>query len=171
MYSVICVSAKDWEMTELWTRVVRSITDTENTKIVLKTDGEPSVVEVQDKIINVRTQPTIPENPLAYDPQADGGAEREIQEVKKMIVGNKLGIGGQNGRGDDHGHLGADDPAGCGYGQKLSVGDDGRTACCRVRHKNCHGTLYEFGEQVLAKPKRSNKQKEKEGASDATWVG
>ena len=54
---------------------MRSISDTENTKIVLKTDGEPALVQVQDRIISVRTQPTIPENPPAYDPQANGGAE------------------------------------------------------------------------------------------------
>ena len=44
MYSVICVSAKDWEMTESWTEVMRSIRDTENTKIELKTDGDPALV-------------------------------------------------------------------------------------------------------------------------------
>ena len=37
-------------------------------------------------------------------------------------------------------------------------GDDGRTAYYRVRHKNFHGMVFEFGEQVLAKPKRGNKQ-------------
>ena len=55
-------------------------------------------------------------------------------------------------------------------------GDDGRTACYRVRHKIFHGKVFEFGEQVLAKPKRSNKQVKKKGAleprfHDATWVG
>ena len=33
-----------------------------------------------------------------------------------------------------------------------------------VRHKNFHGKVHEFGEQVLAKPKRSNKQVKKKGA-------
>ena len=42
----------------------------------------PALVQVQDRIIRVRTQPTIPENPPAYDPQANGGAERGVQEVK-----------------------------------------------------------------------------------------
>ena len=47
---------------------------------------------------------------------------------------------------------------------RFLVGDDGRTAYCRVRHKNFHGKVYEFGEQVLAKPRRSNKQIKKKGA-------
>ena len=33
--------------------------------IVLKTDGEPALV--QDRLISVRTQPTILENPPAYE--------------------------------------------------------------------------------------------------------
>ena len=59
--------------------------------------------------------------------------------------------------------------------KRFLVGDDGRTACYRVRHQNFHGKVFEFGEQVLAKPKRSNKQVKKKGAleprfHDATWV-
>ena len=46
---------------------------------------------------------------------------------------------------------------------RFLVGDDGRTACYSVRHKNFHGKVYEFVEQVLAKPKRSNKHVKKEG--------
>ena len=59
-------------------KVMRSISDTGNTKIVLKIDGEPALVQVQDKIISERTQPTIPENPPAYDPQANGRAESSV---------------------------------------------------------------------------------------------
>ena len=45
-----------------------------------------------------------------------------------------------------------------------------------MRHKNFQGKVFEFGEQVLAKSKRSNKQVRKKGAleprfHDATWVG
>ena len=65
----------------------------------------------------MRAQPTIPENPPAYDPQANGGAERRVQEVKRTIEGTQIGIGGQNWRGNHghHGHIGVDDPTGCGY--------------------------------------------------------
>ena len=38
------------------------------------------MVQVQDRVISVRTQPTIPENPPAYDPQANGGAERGVHQ-------------------------------------------------------------------------------------------
>ena len=48
-------------------KIMRSTSDTGNTKIVLKTDGEPALVQAQDRIISMRTQPTIPENPSACD--------------------------------------------------------------------------------------------------------
>ena len=35
-------------------KIMRSISDTVNTKIVLKTDGEPALVQVQDRVISVR---------------------------------------------------------------------------------------------------------------------
>ena len=104
-----------------WTGIVdkamMSINDTGNTKIVLKTDGEPALVQVQDRI----HQPTVPENPPAYDPQALGGAERGVQEVKRKIEGNQIGISGQSRRGhhEYHVHLGVDDPAGRGYDQQV----------------------------------------------------
>ena len=59
---------------------------------------------------------------------------------------------------------------------KYLVGDDGRTAYYRVNLKNFNGKVFEFGEQVLAKPERSNKSIKKKQAldarfHDATWVG
>ena len=103
-------------------KVMRSISDKENTKIVLKTDGEPALVQLQDRINSVRTQPTIPGNPHAYETQTNGGAVRG-QEVKKTIEGNQCGTGGQNSLRDhgDHGHLRVDDPAGRGYDQPVLV--------------------------------------------------
>ena len=66
-------------------KIMRSISDTVNTKIVLKTDGESALVQVQERVISVRTHPTIPENPPAYDPQANGSAERAVQEVEGQL--------------------------------------------------------------------------------------
>ena len=56
------------------------------------------------------------------------------------------------------------------------VGDDGRTAYYRVRHKNFHGKVLSSVSRCWPKPKRSNKQVKKKGAleprfHDATWVG
>ena len=98
-------------------KIMRSISDTGNTKIVLKTDGEPGLVQVQDRVISVRTQLTVAENPPACDPQANGGAEIGVQEVKGQLRAAEC----PNWRGDHgyHGYFGLDDPAGCGYDKQV----------------------------------------------------
>ena len=132
---------------------------------------------LQDKIISVRTQPTIPENPPAYDPQANGGAERGVQEVEGQLrpkFGSEARIGVEIT--ETVAILGWMTPQAADTINRFLDGDDGRTAYSRVRHRNFHGKVYEFGEQVLAKSKRSNKKVKKKGAleptfHDATWVG
>ena len=126
----------------------------------------------------MRTQPTIPENPPAYDPQANGGAERAVQEVKEQLRATNLGLEARIGVEitDTMAILKWMIPQAADTIHNFFVGDDGRTAYLRVRHKNFYGEVYEFGEQVLAKPQRSNKQVKKKGAleprfHDATWVG
>ena len=47
---------------------------------------------------------------------------------------------------------------------RFLIGDDDHTTFHRVRHNNFHGKVFEFGEQVLPKPKRSNKQVKKKVA-------
>ena len=118
---------------------MRSISDTVNTKIVLKTDGQPALVQVQDRVISVITQPTIPENKPTYDPQANGGAERAVQEVRKTLDGNQIWVRGQNWHGDHgyHGHLGVDDPVGCGYDKQVLV-------WARWTHRILMSTTQEF---------------------------
>ena len=59
---------------------------------------------------------------------------------------------------------------------RFLVGDDGRSASYRIRHKNFYGKVYEFGEQVLAKAKRATRRSKRKGAleprfHDDTWVG
>ena len=73
-------------------KVIGSIKETGNTKIRLKTDGEPALVQVQERIAEKRGQATIPENPPAYDPQSNGEAERAVQEVKAQLRATKLGL-------------------------------------------------------------------------------
>ena len=59
-------------------------------KVVLKTDGEPALVTVQEAVAKARTHETICQNPPGYDPQANGAAERAVAEVKAQMRAFKI---------------------------------------------------------------------------------
>ena len=145
-------------------RIMRSISDTENRKIVLKTDGGPALVQVQDRVISVRTQPTIPETPPAHDTQANGGAERVVQEVKGQLRATKMGLEARIGVDimDTMAILEWMIPWAAVTINRFLVGDDGRTAYYIVRHKNFDGKVYEFGEQVFGQTQDEQQAGQKE---------
>ena len=60
--------------------------------VVLKSDGEPAMLAVQKAIGRARRHSTIPENSPAYTPQANGVAERAVQEVTAQLRCLKLGL-------------------------------------------------------------------------------
>ena len=55
-------------------------------------DGEPAFVQVQEAVKNRRAHEAALEQPLAHDLQADGGAERAVQEIKALITCLKIGL-------------------------------------------------------------------------------
>ena len=63
-------------------KVLQSIRETGNTKMVLKTDGDPAMAQLQEQIITEREHKTIPQNPPAHDPQANREAERPFKTSK-----------------------------------------------------------------------------------------
>ena len=63
-----------------------------HTEIVLKSDGEPAIMQVQNAVKASRVHPTICQNPPAYDPQANGAAERAVQEVMNQVRAMKIGL-------------------------------------------------------------------------------
>ena len=73
-------------------RVTQAVDELGYTKVVIKTDGEPAIVAVQEKIAANRVHGTLVENPPAYDPQANGGAERAVAEVKAQLRAIKFGL-------------------------------------------------------------------------------
>ncbi len=87
--SIFChlVKRKGLDDEGIVTKVCDSIKEFGLTAIELKTDGEPALVQVQQAIAEQRGHPTVPVNPPAYDPQANGTAERAVQEIKKPAQG------------------------------------------------------------------------------------
>ena len=63
-----------------------------HTAIVLKTDGEPAIVQVQQRIQELRAHETIPQHPAAYDPRANGAVERAVQEFMNTMRAMKLSL-------------------------------------------------------------------------------
>ena len=143
----------------------------------LKIDGELALVQVQEAVFERRGHATIPDNPPGYDPKANGEAERTVQEVKAQLRALKLGLEARIGR-----TVRAEEPilewmiphAGQTINRYL-VSKDGRTAYYRIHCRDFHGRVFEFGEQVLAKPKRRKtffKNKTLDARMlEATWVG
>ena len=58
---------------------------------------------------------------------------------------------------------------------RYKVGSDGKTAYRRLKGRECTQIMIEFGEQVLAKPKRAPKSRRKQSIKSrwvsGTWVG
>ena len=74
-------------------KVLQSIRENGNTMMLFKTDdGEPAIVQLQEQIIAQREHKTISQNPPAHDPQANGEAERAVQEVKAQLRAIRLGL-------------------------------------------------------------------------------
>ena len=158
-------------------RVARSVGESGNVKAILKGDGEPALIQVQEAVKEARTQETVVKNPPAYDPQSNGAAERAVQEVKGQIRSLKLGLEARIGR-----RIKSEEPIigwmvthAAGVINRFLVGADGRTPYYRTYGKQFIAKTFELGEQVWAKPKRKVKTTRKSALAarwlDGTWVG
>ena len=81
IYAHICQSKG---ATDEWTvdRIVEDIDDLGHIDVILKSDGEPSIVQLLKKVKAKRVNNTIIEHPPAYDPQSNGVAERAAKTVQ-----------------------------------------------------------------------------------------
>ncbi len=66
-----------------------------HTEIVLKSDGKPAMVQVQAAVKGKRNQSALRQNPLAHNAQANGAADRAVQEVMSQIRVCKIGLQGR----------------------------------------------------------------------------
>ena len=164
-------------------RVTQAVDELGYTKVVIKTDGEPAIVAVQEKIAANRVHGTLVENPPAYDPQANGGAERAVAEVKAQLRAIKFGLEKKVGTRIDIGRPMVEwmIPHAADVINRFLVGSDGKTAYYRIHHRWFKAAVFEFGKQVWAKPLRQtnwNKATEtkrklslRSNWIEGTWVG
>jgi hypothetical protein len=73
-------------------QLVRDLEGMGRGDICLKTDGEASMLALQKALQTMRLSRTLPRNPPAYNPPANGGAEKAVQDVTGHIRTLKLAL-------------------------------------------------------------------------------
>ena len=147
------------------------------TKIILKTDGEPSLVQVAEEIKKIRSHDTIMQHPPAYDPASNGVAEHAVQDVMGQLRAIKIGLEQRiKGSIATHGNLLQWMIQHSSWTLNIGlVGHDGKVPRQRLLGKTSQKPILEFGEQVLAKPLRAKKTTKKLSLRtkwvNATWLG
>ena len=160
-------------------RVVRDIENLGHGAVTLKGDNEPAMQQFLAAIKNRRAQRTLLEGPPAVDPQANGAAEKAVQDLVGEARSLKLGLEYRVRRAlpPDSAIMEWIPPHAGWIITHERVGPDGRTPIHRLTGRPCRQTLAEFGEQVWAKPLRRTHEKDNVRATlaarwvEGTWVG
>ena len=124
-----------------------------HTELIIKGDGEPALVQVQEAIKDKWNHKTVPQNPPAYNPQANGAAERAVQEIMGEMRALKIGL---------EQRIGIKIPTSFKVMEwivelapviinRCLVGHDGKTPFSRLVGKHSSKETVETGERVLAK--------------------
>ena len=178
-HSAVCKGPRDeW----LMRRIVNDLRELGRPDIILKTDGEPAIVAVQEDVQSRRPGRTIPRNPPAYNPEANGACEKAVQDVTAQVRTLKIAlqyrIKAEVTEADPVMHWMIEHA--CFIINRYSVGQDGMTPFERLTGRKWNRPLVEFGEVVQAKlalrrrqqgAARKQKMKLSHRSIAATWVG
>ena len=151
--------------------------------LVVKTDQEPAIRELQEEISRRRRQAgavgTIIENSKVGDSSSNGRTERAVQEVGGMVRTLKFALEERTG-GEK---IALDHPVmpwlakhAAAQITRYQMRADGRTSYQSIKGYSCRDPLAEFGESVLFKPPKTNKEVRNKDALaerflDGTWLG
>ncbi len=178
-YGVLCKGPRDeW----LLKRLVKDLKEWGRNHIILKTDGEPAIVAVQDALQRLRSGRTIPQNPPAYNSESNGACEKAVQDVAAHSRTLKLALEARLGQkiDEDAAIIQWVIPHAAYLLSRYSVGRDGMTPHERLTGRKWRRPMVEFGEVVMAKltlrkiekgRKKRQKRKLAARAVRGVWVG
>ena len=157
--------------------ILEDIANMGYTNIILKTDGEPALVQVAREVKKRRAHPTVLQHPPAYDPEANGVAERAVQEAMGQMRACKIGLE-QRTRVKVETNWAILEWMAEHAGDTINrglLGHDGKTPDWRLMGKPSTRPMLEMGEQVMAKPLRAQKSNKKLSLKSkwvfGTWLG
>ena len=137
-------------------------------KAILRSDGEPAILDLLNRVCELRMPETLLEGSPVGDSRSNGLAERAIQSVEKQIRVLKLALERNMSCKVGVEHVcfpwlvehAADVLA------KFVIGRDGLTAWERLKGKKYTGLLIEFGTKVLHRVSH----KPMGGEMEARWL-
>ena len=143
-------------------------------EIILKSDGEPALINIQNEVQRRREGKTILENSPVGDSRSNGHAERAVQSIAghvrtiKKALEDRVGI-----------KLNSDHPVipwiilhSADILNKFSVGKDGKTAYERWKGKQWTKESVEFGELIHFKlPKNTSRGKLDDRWDEGIFLG
>ena len=153
--STLCYDCTVKGPSDTWV-IKQLVNDLENwgrKDICLKTDNEPSMKAMQRAVDELRVHKTVPRNPPAYNPQANGAAEKAVQDVTGHMRVLVLALEARLKTKLDlslpivkwiirHAAF---------LHSRYCVGHDGLTPIRRLTGRTWKGLIVEFGEKVLGK--------------------
>ena len=129
---------------------------------ILKSDGEPAIVALQEAIVRSRQSETIVENSPKGDSQSNGAAENAVRETEGMIRTWKVYVEERLGTRLDNRHVLL--PwlvlhAGLIH-TRYKISHDGKTAYQKIKGKRPSSKVLPFGEKVIwMMPKDNSRRK------------
>ena len=129
--------------------------------MILKSDGELAIVKLMEEIKKLRKHNTILQYPPAYDPQANGGAEKAVQDMMGFIKAQKIGLEKRikvriETKEPIMQWIIENAPV---IQNRCLIGKDGKTAYRRLMGRNTTRTIVGIGESMLAKPLRAQESR------------
>ena len=154
-------------------RVIRTLDEWGRTEIVLKSDGEPAIVDLKRAIKAGRMELTQMEEAPRGDHQANGEAERAVGEIAGGVRTLKAALERRIGE-----RISIERPIIKWITEyvgvmltRFKVGRDGRTSFERMKRRKFNKALVEMGEQVMYEVYGNKEKKIEERFREGTYVG